>query len=542
MERRGLARGPRRFQLAAIGLLLPFEPDRVWWSLGTVEFRLGQVLVLIVVATAIVHALLTRRMGVPGLVLGLIVVYVGGLIISWQFAGQFTASVWATTFRLILGPLLGLAVIVLIDSRRDVTILARGLVVGAVAAAVVGLLAWSSGGDFGPTDTFRGVPTSLGPYQRLTRPFNHANVAAMYLVPCGLLMVGVGVGWLRRHWLWVMGVVLATAAIATYSRMVPIVSVLALLAVALLASRDRRRWIGAAAVVSVATMSMAVISPAWSARLAAPGLQAWYAGDIVAPAIIDDNTLSVVVTNRSTQTWRATGPDMVRLSLRWRDTAGQVQYGEDIFSLQRDLAPGDTLTMEVRTRALGSLPGGEVLGLWDLLRSREAYFQEVLGDETTSLTSEGTVDPLAVAGLPVRRPVPEVSRTDLWRAALHLVADRPLTGVGPGNFRLLYGPEIGLTSFPRGSHAHSLYLESLASSGPLVAGALVVMLMTFGFDAIRRRATLTGLESGIAGAVLAMGLHGLVDWPLIFTSTGGLFWLLLGLWVASRASPVATSG
>jgi hypothetical protein len=67
----------------------------------------------------------------------------------------------------------------LIDSRSDVTILVRGLVVGAVAAAVVGLLAWSSGGDFGPTDVFRGVPTSLGPYQRLTRPFNHANVAAM---------------------------------------------------------------------------------------------------------------------------------------------------------------------------------------------------------------------------------------------------------------------------------------------------------------------------------------------------------------------------
>jgi len=235
----------------------------------------------------------------------LIVLYVGGLILSWQLAGQFSAIVWATTFRLVLGPMLGLAVIVLIESRSDVTILVRGLVVGAVAAAVVGLLAWSSGGDLGPTDAFRGVPTSLGPYQRLTRPFNHANVAAMYLVPCGLLTVGAGLGWLRRHWLWAVGMVLAIAAIATYSRMVPIVSVLVLLVVALLATTDRRRWIGVAAVVSVVTMSMAVISPAWSARCAwPPGL---VRGGIDAPVIIHDDTLSVAVTNRSTQTWEANG-------------------------------------------------------------------------------------------------------------------------------------------------------------------------------------------------------------------------------------------
>ena len=69
-------------------------------------------------------------------------------------------------------------------------------------------------------------------------------------------------------------------------------------------------------------------------------------------------------------------------------------------------------------------------------------------------------------------PLPENTvrpgRFVLWRAAAGLLADRPLLGVGPDNYRLRYGDTAGLATFDRRVHANNMYIE-MAVGGGLVA-------------------------------------------------------------------------
>ena len=125
-------------------------------------------------------------------------------------------------------------------------------------------------------------------------------------------------------------------------------------------------------------------------------------------------------------------------------------------------------------------------------------------------------------------------RLELWSAALVLWRDRPLLGVGPDNFRHLYGPRLGLTDFDDRIQASSFYVETIANLGLFGAVALIGMLATLvgtlwrgwgtTFEPARRV-----LALGTIVALSAFFLHGLVDYFHAFTPTYGLFWLLMGL-------------
>jgi len=98
-----------------------------------------------------------------------------------------------------------------------------------------------------------------------------------------------------------------------------------------------------------------------------------------------------------------------------------------------------------------------------------------------------------------------------------MFVDHPF-GVGPDNYRLLYGKYLGVTRWDTHIYSNNLYLEILTGSG-------ILGLAAFGFVLARRRWNPDPISLG-AGVFL---LHGLVDVFLMTTPIYFTFWMLIGL-------------
>jgi O-antigen ligase len=136
-------------------------------------------------------------------------------------------------------------------------------------------------------------------------------------------------------------------------------------------------------------------------------------------------------------------------------------------------------------------------------------------------------------------------RLFLWRVALWLASEHPLTGVGLGGYVAEYGTaaatllqhDPGLF-MPLSSvdFAHNDVLQFAAEAGVLSAAAFVLV----GVQALRRAAARAGdARARAAGAALAaIYVDGLADSPLREPATFALFFFLLG-WLApaARATP-----
>jgi O-antigen ligase len=135
--------------------------------------------------------------------------------------------------------------------------------------------------------------------------------------------------------------------------------------------------------------------------------------------------------------------------------------------------------------------------------------------------------------LPPRYTWQDVERHELWAIAVRLVAEHPLLGVGPDNFRLSYAaylarPDLGDAR----KTAHSLYLETAAGSGLVGLGLLLAFLGSCLLELRKRVPKLVSEEErllalGLALAPGAVLLHGLVDNFLGRTGIFGAFWILL---------------
>lgn len=136
-------------------------------------------------------------------------------------------------------------------------------------------------------------------------------------------------------------------------------------------------------------------------------------------------------------------------------------------------------------------------------------------------------------------------RLFLWRVALLLTSEHPLTGVGLGGYVAGYGPAAATLLqgdpalfMPLSSvdFAHNDVLQFAVEGGLISAGA-------FGFVGVQalRRATRRGgdaLERAAGAALAAIFVSGLFDSPLRVPATFVLFFFLLG-WLAP-AAPAAT--
>ena len=121
------------------------------------------------------------------------------------------------------------------------------------------------------------------------------------------------------------------------------------------------------------------------------------------------------------------------------------------------------------------------------------------------------------------------TRYDAWNAAAELAVEKPLLGVGPGNFRFYYNEQTGR---PVGTHnlyvAHNAYLDVAAELGLL---AMILFLVYLGM--IMSRLTVAARRGyGLPGYALALRVSLLVAIvSAIFVSEQyyAPFWLLGGL-------------
>jgi hypothetical protein len=213
-----------------------------------------------------------------------------------------------------------------------------------------------------------------------------------------------------------------------------------------------------------------------------------------------------------------------------------------------------------------SLPSGDYQLVWGMLQHNILWFRHrnvpevhtaVRIEESTEMSrpletpaaQNGAIGGAQLPGpegTPEGAQPPTVGRLDLWRAALRMWVERPLLGVGPDNFRLLYGRYLNLSNWDQRLHANNLYLELLAGwglAGTLAFAGLMLVIARRWLNLWRSTTGPRGRPRGrsvaiwslaLGGSFLAFFIHGFLDYFLEFVSLYLLFWMVAGLIVSTE--------
>jgi hypothetical protein len=137
-----------------------------------------------------------------------------------------------------------------------------------------------------------------------------------------------------------------------------------------------------------------------------------------------------------------------------------------------------------------------------------------------------------------------VERLLLWETAWNMVRDRPLLGVGVGNYRRFQGDYIRSEVPLRmtRTHAHNIWLQAAVERGVLGMLALLWLAVSVVVEAFRavRRLPAGGLPHALAAGSLA-ALSGFLIDGFVQNNFGDsqvalLFWLVAGIVVVSNRS------
>lgn len=494
------------------------------------------------------------------------VLWLGLMAVSAGFAPQYAAEAIRFSLRMGLALLAGWALFDLIVAAPHPAprwrLLAQALALAGVAVAVIGLLeasqhpivlAWLR--------PFKGAPTRVGDILRLSSTLPYATIAAIVL-EMTLPLVLAWVLTAGRRWaqaLLALGLLAGLAALAlTLTR----AGVLALLAaLGLLAGLGwrwgRRRLVGGSLLMAGVLLGLVgvilIYNPTAGLRLRTETEQRWYQAAYQVPARLTVPasglaSTSVRVANTGVRAWEAGGPAPFQLGYHLLRADGrQLQYDGPRAPLPQAVQPGD----EVEVQAIVQAPPqpGEYLLEWDMVQEGVAWFSwkgaapartrliVVAGEVATAPTPAPTPAP----GQVLRLPPP--GRLDLWRAALRMAAARPLLGVGPDNFRLVYGFYAGLKTWDPNIHANNLYLEWLAGTGGL--GLLVFLwlnglILWRSWQGLRpqpgRSHQAVIWRLAVFAGLMAWFVHGLLDSFYEFTPTYTAFWLLAALGLSAAAA------
>jgi hypothetical protein len=282
-------------------------------------------------------------------------------------------------------------------------------------------------------------------------------------------------------------------------------------------------------------------------RLTTEGQEAWYHATIDAPADVDLSTGGVVrvpitVTNVGYSSWDPQAANPFRLSYHWLlpDADRVVSWEGARTEFPSIVRPGDSV--DLTAEVVAPRQPGRYRLMWDIEQEHRLWFstepdaEVFMSRAVVSGPAAAAIDPSQLPALPRRSIRP--GRRVLWGAARRMVEDHPGLGVGPDNFRLRYGEYAQLPGADTRVHANNMYLEVLAGGGVVLA---LPFLWLIGAAAARTLALARqpgeagpqAITWGVIAAVAAIGLHGLVDSFLSFTSTYILMAMAIGLVVAS---------
>jgi hypothetical protein len=285
----------------------------------------------------------------------------------------------------------------------------------------------------------------------------------------------------------------------------------------------------------VVTSGLALWAETFRTRLVTENDLGWYGAKYRAPASLrleasEPATVTIAIQDTGTVQWHATGSNAFALGYYWLAGDQAVQDGHSEVPLPHPVAPGETVQVAVTMQP--SLPAGDYELAWGMLQRGILWFRHRgVPEARTAVHIEKGAAPSAALDTTATVPGGEMSalpatvrRLDLWRAALRMWTERPLFGVGPDNFRHLYGLYLNLPEWDRRLHANNLYLELLAGWGILGLLLFLGLMLVIAHRWLRLWRSATG-----AVAVWSLALGG-GFWPSSPT----------GFWTISSNSSLST--
>ncbi len=132
------------------------------------------------------------------------------------------------------------------------------------------------------------------------------------------------------------------------------------------------------------------------------------------------------------------------------------------------------------------------------------------------------------------RGVPLESRIEVYRGAVQMIADRPLLGVGPGNFPLVYPRYRDKKYIIFMNETHNDYLQFASEMGIFSLAAFLVLLLLYFRSGIRfllssKNMYSLGLALGCMVSIAGVALHASMDFPFQIPANALTFWVILGL-------------
>ena len=539
----------------AVAAISPFE--RPLPGLAIAGLTLTTVEVAVLVALAVWTAVLVRDRRlpswpspiiVPGAALVLVVLLTA--LLAPEFGGnsiRFFGRFLAATLVLLL------AQDVITSPRRAgqliATLLAAGAIVGGLAVLELAQVPFVMEG----LRAFRPGFHVVGGQVRATSTLFYPTITSMYLE----VVFALGLFWLmsdRARVAFVALTLVAAGIVATFTRAGLITMALSLLCAGGLRYARHRRWdkghwtLAALAAVVVVLVLVSRSPQLLVTRMSSEGSQDWYGATYDVPETLrlqagQAADVPVTLSNDGWLTWRSDRNPGFALAYHWlsADTEEVVIFDGNRTPFAQPVEPGDEVSMQARVWAPG-YPGSYLL-VWDVVHEHRTWLstEGVLPGRTiVTVAGEAVSGPLATHG---RMPMgaARLPRVTLWKTALDISADRPLIGIGPDNFRNVYGRHLGLVTWDTRVHANNMYLEALVGMG-VVGLAAVLWLLVATFRAIWRLWLRTPdaavpLFGAAAAACAAIAVHGLVDSFITFTPTYVIFALTAGLMFSPALSP-----
>ena len=439
-------------------------------------------------------------------------------------------------------------------------VLAAGTIAGAAVAILAVLEYIGIHWTLRFLSAFRGSVALAGAQVRASGSLQYPTIASMFLevvyaFALGLMLMAIDARQRTAAVLsGVMAVLIAQGIVVTFTRsgLITMASTLAVVG----GWRYRRAGFerGAVALGILAALFGLQLLSSRSAeslhlRLTTETLETWFRAEISAPheltlATGSRTTVPVQLRNSGGATWDSSVPQPFLMSYHWllADQRTVVIWEGLRTPFPARVLPGSSISVNALVEAPPE--AGDYRLIWDVEQRDRLWFSTepdaVLHATRVQVTGPRAGPPLKPLRMTLPANTVRPGRFVLWKAAADLLTAHPLLGVGPDNYRLLYGEQAGLATFDRRMHANNMYLEMLVGGG-IVGGAAFAWLC---WAAARQALATVRRAAGevphaaiasLAAATLAIGLHGFVDSFLSFTATYILFAVTLGLTSASLA-------
>jgi len=528
--------------LAALLFALPFEPRRpalllAGFQITLLELVAGVGLVVLAWSWRARLALVIRR---PPLAVRALLAFGLVNLISAALAADNSAPAFKFALRMCV--MSASALVIAAAPRAAIGTALRGLPASGLVVATLSIAEGAGLRTLDPMlDLFREMPFNVAGVRRASAGSEYPNQAAAFQIAALLAWAGLAAraGTAKRA---LVAVVLSAGILFTYSRGALVSAALALLVVATLAGRFAQPAIRRSSLVVLASLAgssalFAASTEVFRLRLGSEGTERWYDARY-APAdatlhlgLSERRVLHVSVTNAGRKSWSRR--EAFHLSYHWYDTARKVLQDGGRTDLPRDLEPGESAALAAEVVAPDRR--GRYLLIWDMVHEDTTWFsgQGVRPAVVTAAIGLGEHEPLVPTAAPPGEIGWRPGRAELWRLALAMGQAHPLLGVGPDNFRWLYGRWAGQPYGDSRVFANNTLLEAFATTGLLGAAALLLAwLFAFAGAAGALRSALAGTAGETAAALVALlaglAVHGAADYFLAFTGHYLLFGAAIG--------------